>query len=963
MQLIKCPRRIVVYLAACLIGVGLANAVQADPCGLVWPVTIETGATKIQRTGLQKTYVFHHAGIESFIIHPGFRGNVKNFGMLIPFPSVPAIRKVPGDVFAQIEKSVDPPEVIVDLRPSGGMPHFGYGGYGGGGYGGMGGGYGGEGMSIAKDETRVLRQEAVGMYDVAVLQAGSSAALSRWMEDNQYRYPAGMDDACDDYIADGWCFVAVRSRIGHKGLVDPAAGQRDVDPELQDGMRFDGHVQAMGFRFKSEKLVVPMRLSTYNEGDLRNLLYVLTDQPVAINNIDSASVVRQISGRQLIKTLTSPLPLRLIGGSVQDIAPILRQVIQGQRSSSTAFSFSKDLYASDLSCALRGELTNERESLEKQLVNISERLGLRGGDLDLLHRAAADEALKAGTTESDLSDLAELTLTVIDGDFPREVLARENLTFHKFEMASSKNSRSDYCVPLHGPLKNQPDGELYFGKISWKAGNAQPQLGGQRIGHRVSPGTAQLAMSVYPSSLAALYSIPQDAAVPESTSQGLQLKRQLLRQLALPEFAGDASDRLAQMGDTVVSDLSAAALGPDLPLRGWAIATLAQIGSPKAIAQLKQLADHSASELNKLWLSAARLSTAPDTRSLLANYTEQSNISLLQVAKSRLETILQMQGSSDTAALIAAGITNPAAKRLLDPVIVDRGYAAIARVCYPGAGGRTQEEDLNAETLIRRTAAGYLAAMAQEDPNGVAQAVATLIAFDPSMESPPWGTGPLFLPQMRWPHQVALRLYIDLANWWEFGAGENVTAIQVNLRSLGNYVSPTAGNASSPRQCLAAAAYAMSFAETVAITKMRDANVAKNTFVQKCITAKQEPLRAYYRVGMRGAPQLVWILKLDNSKPVIARFDSDGLNVKRVSAEDVYSLSNSNRLQLLAGPVDGTKPIAIIHDPGAIRNYGITSPVQQYGAIAEYRGHKNIPVARWAYLYPSWYVWPNRNEQ
>ena len=53
----------------------------------------------ITRIGVQKTYVFYKNGIETFVIRPGFEGKVDEFGMLIPFPSPPAIRKVADDVF------------------------------------------------------------------------------------------------------------------------------------------------------------------------------------------------------------------------------------------------------------------------------------------------------------------------------------------------------------------------------------------------------------------------------------------------------------------------------------------------------------------------------------------------------------------------------------------------------------------------------------------------------------------------------------------------------------------------------------------------------------------------------------------------------------------------------------------------------------------------------------------------
>ena len=47
------------------------------------------------------------------------------------------------------------------------------------------------------DTVRVLREEAVGMYEVAVLEAGSAEALKRWMTQHKYKYPQGMDAVCE----------------------------------------------------------------------------------------------------------------------------------------------------------------------------------------------------------------------------------------------------------------------------------------------------------------------------------------------------------------------------------------------------------------------------------------------------------------------------------------------------------------------------------------------------------------------------------------------------------------------------------------------------------------------------------------------------------------------------------------------------------------------------------------------
>ena len=244
----------------------------ADPCGMVPPIYTGPGQP-ITRVGEQMTYVFYKDGVETFVIRPGFSGKVDEFGMLIPFPSVPALRKVPDHIFPHVQAAIDPPEVVVDLRPRpqaslarnnrGGIAKF-------------------KQQASAlefQDRVVVVKQEAVGMYEVAVLEAGSAKALKRWMDDHGYTYPKGMDDVCEEYVEDGWCFVAVKTKVGQKKGVDPQPGQRQVNSKLPSGSTFDGAVQGMGFRFESEELVVPMRLSAFNAGGLRNIVYIVTDKP------------------------------------------------------------------------------------------------------------------------------------------------------------------------------------------------------------------------------------------------------------------------------------------------------------------------------------------------------------------------------------------------------------------------------------------------------------------------------------------------------------------------------------------------------------------------------------------------------------------------------------------------------------------------------------------------------------
>ena len=435
---------------------GFVQTTQAnnnDPCGMVPP--IYTGKVPISRTGLQKTYVFYKGGIETFVIRPGFVGNVDNFGMLIPFPTAPSLRKVPDEIFPHIEAAVDPPEVVVDLRMRFYMStdhprssnQFAV-------------------RSASRTNVKILKQEAVGMYEVAVLEAGSAKALQKWMDDHGYQYPKGMDQVCGEYIDQGWCFVAVKTRVGTKNESDPKPGQRGINNSMPSGSSFDGSVQGMGFRFKSDELVVPMRLSAFNEGDLRNVVYLLTDTPQRIKSIPEEYVVRQLDGKLLYAHLTQPLPLRILGGTYADIPEERKQSLKTERDPYPRNGFAKELFATDLLAVSSGHMSLRHEEDEKELLRIGEYLGLRGIEIDKVNAAVLQNSVNAAVDEG-LELIGGMTLTVVDGDFPREVIAKENLTFASYDMPSARNKSNFYDAKLHAPAPERGGIRV----TSYKVGN------------------------------------------------------------------------------------------------------------------------------------------------------------------------------------------------------------------------------------------------------------------------------------------------------------------------------------------------------------------------------------------------------------------------------------------------------------------------------------------------------------
>ena len=407
---------------------------SADPCGMVPPIYVGPG-TPIARTGDQNTFVFYKNGVETFVIHPGFKGKVEEFGMLIPLPAVPELRKVSDNIFPHVRAAIDPPEVVVYaygrykmLQQSAGQANF----------------ANNSGLKTENERrVRVVKEEAVGMYEVAVLEAGSAKALKKWMDDHGYKYPKGMDKACEDYVKSGWCFVAVKTKVSGKKAVDPKPGQRTVKSGLPAGASFDGHVQAMGFRFKTKRLVVPMRLSTFNEGDLHNIVYVLADDPKKIRSVPEEYVVRQISGKELFKNVTQPLPLRVIGGSVKNLNAWQKKNLPARRNPVPHNGAARDLFAADLLAVSSGQLSHPHEEKEKMLLRIGEALNLRGPAIDKLNEGALAGQRDKIVAKS-LKDIKGMTLSVIDGNFPREVLANQNLAFATYRMPARRNTATFY---------------------------------------------------------------------------------------------------------------------------------------------------------------------------------------------------------------------------------------------------------------------------------------------------------------------------------------------------------------------------------------------------------------------------------------------------------------------------------------------------------------------------------------
>ena len=414
---------------------------------MVPPVWVGQGPAPvaIERTGLQQTYVFFRDKVQTIAIRPGFTGSVESFGMLVPLPATPALRKIDDRTFDHLANAIDPPEVTVHIYETAAIgaifeeaedgavarsdsaPG---------------------GMALRRDEVRVEKEEAVGMYEVAVLAAGSSTALQRWMDEHSFRYPDGMDDTVEDYVAQGWRFVAIKAKVGTQSGISPRPGMRGVDPKLPRGARFDGYVQGMAFRFHTDTPIIPMRLSVFNGDDTHNRVFLFTEDPVHIPEVPSNFVRRQLQGTDLHRNLTAPLPVVVSGGTLR---PDEQPQVDAARDPDPYMIAARELMTADLMSVSRGELSLPFEEQEKELLRINEALNLRGAAIDGVVAQEVSQ-LRARAVAPALTDVLEMTLSVVDGHFPPDVLREQNLTLASYTLPHRQDRLEVWGDRAQGPV-------------------------------------------------------------------------------------------------------------------------------------------------------------------------------------------------------------------------------------------------------------------------------------------------------------------------------------------------------------------------------------------------------------------------------------------------------------------------------------------------------------------------------
>ncbi len=195
------------------LGLGLYSQ-QVEACGCFAP---PDPSVPIVQAGERILFAVDN-GVVTAHIQIQYAGEAKDFGWLLPLPSVPVLKLGTEELFTQLINTTQPRyfvKTVVNGTCAGGNP--------------LGGVFtpqsaSADGRSSTSEgaESPLVTQASIGPYDYAVLKADSKEAMLGWLAANHYFIPAGTEATVGPYINPGSYFLALKLKSGQSaGDIQP----------------------------------------------------------------------------------------------------------------------------------------------------------------------------------------------------------------------------------------------------------------------------------------------------------------------------------------------------------------------------------------------------------------------------------------------------------------------------------------------------------------------------------------------------------------------------------------------------------------------------------------------------------------------------------------------------------------------------------------------------------------------
>ena len=237
----------------------------------------------------QKAIIVYDAGREDLLLQVKYEGPLEQFGWLIPVPSLPTVEKGSMQPFYELSQLTQRQHGGV-LTLSALAP----------------GGYGGRGEPV-----KVIQVKTVGAYEIAVLSTKETGSLERWLKDHDYSIPQGHRQIIDEYIRNGWYFIAAKIELDKEVGFQPAPATSPKNTDVSAGSYSfiqkqlgSGELHPLLISFDTTRCIYPLRISALAGKSSEVSLYVLSAQPLLNEFIfDKSAAQAQRRRHELGQTL------------------------------------------------------------------------------------------------------------------------------------------------------------------------------------------------------------------------------------------------------------------------------------------------------------------------------------------------------------------------------------------------------------------------------------------------------------------------------------------------------------------------------------------------------------------------------------------------------------------------------------------------------------------------------------
>ena len=186
------------------LGVALSSQ-NADACGCFAP---PDPTVPIVQAGERILFSVNN-GVVNAHIQIQYAGEAKDFGWLLPLPSVPTLKLGTEELFTQLINTTQPRYFVNTITTGTCSSPFGRGGL----ASPQAAGFANE-DSAGGGSSPLVTQSSIGPYDYAVLRADNKTAMLNWLTTNRYFIPAGTDETVGAYIHPGAYFLALKLKSG-----------------------------------------------------------------------------------------------------------------------------------------------------------------------------------------------------------------------------------------------------------------------------------------------------------------------------------------------------------------------------------------------------------------------------------------------------------------------------------------------------------------------------------------------------------------------------------------------------------------------------------------------------------------------------------------------------------------------------------------------------------------------------